>query len=47
MSRSFLACLDWLLCGLFWIGFLIALPGTIIAHLAHHGGIMLAERRFR
>jgi hypothetical protein len=46
VSRSFATVLDWLLCAIFWIGFILALPGTAIAHAAHYGGLLLAERRY-
>jgi hypothetical protein len=47
MSRFLWACMDWLLCLLFWIGFAIGLPGFAVANAAHYLGLLIAERRFR
>lgn len=47
MARALWATADWLLCGLFWVGFAVGLPGYAIAHSAHYLGLLVAERRFR
>lgn len=43
--RVFWASLDWLLCIVFWIGWLIGLPGLAIAQIAHYLGLLVAAKR--